>query len=389
MSLTTLPDHNCRICNSKALHEFERYPGLARVTSDSRAWRSGGRLTACCVCGAVQKLVEPDWQQDINQIYQTYAIYHQAGGKEQPIFAGNGAAPIPRSMSLLKYLDAKLHLQAQADVLDFGCGTGSALRTYAEFYPEWRLYGAELSELSLETLQKIPRFTKLFTCPPAEIGRQFDLVTLIHALEHVLDPVDVLRDLSGLLNEDAVLFVEVPDGGKSPYDLVIADHLLHFSLDTLRLAAMRAGCDVIEVTDTVLPKELSMVARAGNGAAAGLATAKPQAVVRHVEAQIDWLINQIAAAETLSGNNKSFGIFGTSISATWLAGILGDRVAFFVDEDKGRIGGKHIGRPVFSAAAAPAGADVFVPLIPNVAASVVQRLTATAATFHAPAPIGR
>ncbi|MCF8475815.1 MAG: class I SAM-dependent methyltransferase [Pseudolabrys sp.] len=386
MISTALAGHCCRICGSSALHEFERFRGLKRVTSDSRTWKAGGRITVCHECGAVQKPVEPDWKDDINQIYQSYAIYHQAAGEEQPIFAGNGGPPQPRSRSLTQYFEDKLRLPTRANVLDFGCGTGSALKTYSANYSGWKLYGAELSNRSLPILEKIPGFAELFTCPPADIALRFDFITLIHALEHVLDPVATLRDLAGRLADSGVLFVQVPDGAKTPYDLVIADHLLHFSLETLRFAAERAGCHVIEVTDSVLPKELSLIVRSGK-----VQTVKPrlpdsQAVAGHLALQIDWLFDQIASADALAGKGGPFGLFGTSISATWLAGIIGDRVSFFVDEDEGRIGGQHMGRPVFAPNEAPGNADIFVPLIPNIAASVVQRLSRPGVKFHAPPP---
>jgi SAM-dependent methyltransferase len=386
MNTIALAGHACRICGAAALREFERFRGLARVTSDSRTWKAGGRLAACFECGGVQKLVEPDWLDEIRRIYQSYAIYHQADGNEQPIFAVNGAPPRPRSGQLLEFLDGKLQLPVQANVLDFGCGTGAALKTFSSRRPAWRLFGAELSAKNLAALQEIPNFAGLFTCPPADIPLRFELITLFHALEHVLDPTATLKDLSSRL--DGALFAQVPDVAKTAYDLIIADHLSHFTLDTLSFASQRAGFEIIVLTDNVLPKELSLIARQGKPPDAPSRPPDPYLAVERVHAQIDWLYAQTASASAVAEAGSRFGLFGTSISATWLAGLLGDRVAFFVDEDDGRIGGKHIGRPILSPDAIPGGADVFVPLIPETAASVVQRLERPGVKFHAPAKVG-
>jgi SAM-dependent methyltransferase len=374
----------CQICGQSALREFPRFRDLARVTSDSRPWDAGGRIAVCSECSAVQKFVEPAWLAEIEHIYKSYAIYHQAGGKEQPIFAGNGTPPQPRSKSLIRYLEGKAQLKTRADVLDFGCGTGSALQTYSEFHPEWNLYGAELSTKSIALLKAIPGFTELFTCPPKDIPLRFDLITLIHALEHVLDPVGVLEQLATRLQDRSILFVQVPDGGKNPYDLVIADHLSHFTLETLRLASHRAGIELIELTDNVLPKELSLIGRQGTGAASDIGFPDSKPAIERVGSQIDWLSAQIASAIEICGSNPRFGIFGTSISATWLAGVLGERVSFFVDEDPGRIGGRHMGRGVVSPDQISDNSDVFVPLIPDVAAAVAGRLSRSTVRFHAP-----
>src|SRR5262245_27538126 len=108
MNPSALAGHDCRLCGSASLHEVDRFSELKRVTSDSRPWGAGGRLAVCLACGAVQKPVEPDWLDEIGRIYKSYAIYHQAGGQEQPIFTGSGAAPEPRSLSLVKFLEGRI-----------------------------------------------------------------------------------------------------------------------------------------------------------------------------------------------------------------------------------------------------------------------------------------
>lgn len=388
MNSAALAGHHCRICDLPALHEVERFRALKRVTSDSRPWTAGGRLTVCHACGAVQKLVEPNWREEIDRIYQSYVIYHQAGGREQPIFTDDSTAPQPRSVSLLRYLDAKLNLPKCADVLDFGCGTGSALRTYSSHFADWRLFGAELSAQNLPLLQRISGFADLFTCAPAEIPLRFELITLIHALEHVLDPVGTLHALVGRLKESGALFVQVPNVAKTPYDLVIADHLLHFTLESLNLAALRAGCVIRDLTDAVLPKELSLISHPGAVPQTMPRLGDPRQAIDRTDVQVDWLFAQIEAATAIAKNSHRFGLFGTSISGTWLAGVLEDRVSFFVDEDETRVGGQHMGRPILASEDIPTESDVFVPLIPDVASSVTRRLSRPGIRLHAPPPFG-
>lgn len=389
MNVIAPTGRECRVCGSSALREFDKFRGLKRVTSDSRPWEAGGRLAVCGECGGVQKLVEPGWLEDIERIYKSYMIYHQADGKEQPIFAGGGAPPLPRSLALAQHLDQKLQVARRAQVLDFGCGTGVALRTFSARYPQWKLYGAELSTKSLALLQRVPGFAELFTCPPSEIPMQFDLITAFHALEHVLEPVATLQGLFDRLADGGVLFVQVPDAGKNPYDLVIADHLLHFTLESLRITAQRAGCNVVEATDSVLPKELTLIARSGHVAHQSVLHshgAGPS--LERVDAQIDWLVKQVWSASALARDSRHFGLFGTSISATWLAGYLDDRISFFVDEDESRVGGRHMGKPILAPAGVGPDADVYVPLIPVVAATVAERLSRPGARFHKPPPLG-
>jgi hypothetical protein len=78
------------------------------------------------------------------------------------------------------------------------------------------------------------------------------------------------------------------------------------------------------------------------------------------------------------------GLFGTSIAGTWLASEVGERVAFFVDEDPARIGRKYLDRPVHSPADVPPGSRVFVGLPPVVATGICTRLARSGVEFIPP-----
>ncbi len=257
MNVTVVSGHDCRICGDSALRELPEYRELARVTSDCKPWPAGGRLLACDICGAIQKLADWAWLGEIDRIYGQYEIYHQSGGAEQPIYDATSPSGTPRSLKLIKHLIENLRLGDHGRILDFGCGTGVALRNFAAARPGWTLYGSELSDRALPALRKIPGFSKLYTCPPDEIPERFTLITLIHSLEHVLDPVATLKDLRSRVDDGGHVFVDVPDCGRNPYDLMVADHLLHLTLDSLRVTGERAGYRTVFLSDSLVSKELS------------------------------------------------------------------------------------------------------------------------------------
>ena len=110
MSTSHHADHPCRICGASALHEFEEFRSLPRVTSDSRPWAAGGRLTVCTSCGTTQKADDAKWRAEIDEIYGTYAIYHQSEGAEQPIFCDHEGELLPRSAHIASYLEERIGL---------------------------------------------------------------------------------------------------------------------------------------------------------------------------------------------------------------------------------------------------------------------------------------
>jgi SAM-dependent methyltransferase len=378
----------CQLCGAPSLREYPAFRALPRVTSDAFSWPAGGRIAVCAECGMVQKVADGAWQAEAAEIYARYALYHQSRGAEQPIFCENIQQPAPRSALIDVHIASRLKVPEDARVLDFGCGNGAALRTFSERHPNWRLHGAEIGDTARESLSALPNFVGLHDArTPERIRQRFDLVTLIHSLEHIVTPGALLEKLKRMLGDGGSLFVQVPDCAVTPFDLVIADHLSHFTLATLQALCARAGYETLAASNTVLPKELSWIGRPAQAAPHQMAQEAVADVIARVEKQIVWLEAQVTAARALAKLSQRFGIFGTSIAGTWLAGAVGEGIAFFVDEDPGRVGGEHLGAPVYLPKSIPSGSDVFVPLVPKTAVAIGARLSRTGVIFHVPPEI--
>jgi SAM-dependent methyltransferase len=375
----TANELTCKICGTGRLETIAGFAELPRVTSDCKPWPAGGALTCCDACGAVQKIADGKWFDEIDQIYRAYQIYSLSDGAEQVIFSGGVAAP--RSRTLVDFIAKTAKHGETGKLIDIGCGNGSALRNLSSALPGWSLYGSELSDSARSSLQRLPNFVELFTKPVSQIAERFDLVTMIHSLEHMPDPLACLHEALGLLRDDGTLFVEIPNAVTSLFDLLVADHLVHFSPAHLGYLANRAGFSVSILRDDVLPKEITLLAGRGD---ASPQRPDPRTTRKHVEANVAWLANVIRDASDAARDANKFGIFGTSISAMWLYGAMREQVAFFVDEDVTRVGHAVDGRPVLSPAETPAGSTVFVPLIPGVAREVVRRHADLPAKFTAP-----
>jgi hypothetical protein len=93
---------------------------------------------------------------------------------------------------------------------------------------------------------------------------------------------------------------------------------------------------------------------------------------------MQWLESVAAGAKRLAASGRRFGVFGTSIAANWLSGVVGpDAIDFYVDEDPGRIGRSHFGKPIIAPAQVRSKAKVYVPLAPVIARAVNERLSAS------------
>jgi SAM-dependent methyltransferase len=74
----------------------------------------------------------------------------------------------------------------------------------------------------------------------------FDLVTVVHVLEHVPDPMVTLIECRKLLEKGGLLFVEVPSEN-SPGGWARIAHLYHFPTWTMHFIAQELGMKVVEM----------------------------------------------------------------------------------------------------------------------------------------------
>jgi SAM-dependent methyltransferase len=372
----------CQSCGASELREIAGFNALPRVTSDSKPFRAGGRLFVCERCALVQKVVDDDWRRETAEIYRDYEMYHQSGSPDQPVFDAQSGRPTGRCEVLARRLHESNALAASGRLLDVGAGAGAMLAAFSGVFPGWELYGLDLDARKEAMLRAIPHFKRLFTVAPEQLGENFELITLVHSLEHFFDPLDMLKKLRERLTERGHLFVQVNNVDRMPFDLVVADHLCHFNPASLAAIGAHAGLRAEILMDDWVNKEISLLSAAAPHPPEPVLGDPAQAIAR-AESEVAWLVRMLDHARA-SARGGNFGIFGTSVAATWLAGDLGDAVEFFVDEDPARQGRRHLGRPILAPLQVPAGASVYLAFVAQVSSAIAQRLRALPIRFAAP-----
>ncbi len=165
-------------------------------------------------------------------------------------------------------------------VLDVGCGEGTLLRTLHARRPDLRLAGVEPTVAFARHLAEETGIPIAPGLDELRDGARFDLVTLVHVLEHVHDPVALLRQAGARLGPEGHLYVDVPDLAwhSSITDLHIA-HCSHFSRHTLSAALTRAGLEVVRVVQhrpPTLPPSIYAVAAPRRGGIVDVVQADPE-----------------------------------------------------------------------------------------------------------------
>jgi 2-polyprenyl-3-methyl-5-hydroxy-6-metoxy-1,4-benzoquinol methylase len=369
----------CHVCGEASLALQSAFSQLRRVTSDSKPWCSGGQLARCTSCGVVQAVVDEGWREQARQIYASYSVYHVAGGADQGVMAVDRGLQ-PRSEILAARLAELGVLPPSGLMLDIGCGNGAFLRTVGERFAGWQLWGLEWDDRHRALIEAIPGVVGFHQGELGALGRRFDLISLVHVLEHLENPAEYLRRLSEHLNPDGLLLIEVPDCTVNPFALLIADHATHFSLETLAELVAAQGLEVVCATRAWVSRELSLVARKASSSPRPL---QPQPTSMEVVRGVTWLVDVRQQARALA-QGASWGIFGTSIAAAFVDQETGETARFFVDEDPARVGKTFLGRPVLAPSQVEPGQVVFVALAAAVADQVIARIRGAGVTYVSP-----
>ena len=232
------PNQSCPVCHSQNC--FKLY-GLRK-----------GQLVRCANCQLVYFTPLPT-PAELEAFYNStdYRDYYSQSEMADSTFA----------QQRYQQLSQKLHtsvpslIERKGQLLDIGCGQGDLLAIAAQ--AGWQVTGTELSP---EAISRAPRSLQnniykgdivTLELPTAT----YDLITMYHVIEHLLNPVQSLEKVLELLRPQGVLFVETPNlGGLGARlcrnrwsNIIPPEHLLYFDAKSLRFASESAGFQQVTV----------------------------------------------------------------------------------------------------------------------------------------------
>jgi len=357
----------CHICSCSELEICSIGLDRIRITSDCKPWPAKSDLATCPSCQTVQTAITTTWRQQVTKIYQEYQVYHQAAGVEQAVFSATGEAQ-SRSSRLVAKLAATSALPKSGHVLDIGCGNGSFLSAFGKTFLDWKLSGAEFDNKHASELSSLDNFEKLYTGGFEKIEQRFDFVSMIHTLEHIENPLPFLIAARALLIPSGYIFIQVPHYRENPFELMTYDHASHFDVSTLCRLLHSASLFPIHISTDWVSKEISLLASTSESHRTSADVAGWD-----VKECLEWLEALITHAKKIQLDSCSFGLFGSSIAATWMATNLPRLPHFFVDEDPSRTGKTHMGKRIIHPDSIPDGSVILVALQPAIQKRILER----------------
>ncbi|PIQ23233.1 hypothetical protein COW36_18945 [bacterium (Candidatus Blackallbacteria) CG17_big_fil_post_rev_8_21_14_2_50_48_46] len=365
-------NRSCPVCVHTDLEIFD-LPFQSLVRSDCRPLQAEKNLLQCGACGLVwSELSIPD------DFYQDYDLDEELSGQEQPLFSPDFEGPQPRSRLLLHYLKQSGLLPDSGKSLDIGCNHGFFSAELQALRPHWQVFGFEpLNRPSALRERHIPA-EQFFHGSLASIPEHYDLISLIHVLEHLVAPEPVLEALKPLMTSESLLLIQVPDYTHTLFDLVIYDHLFHYTAHSLKLLLEKLGFEVLHL-EHFLPKEITLLCRKSEKTRASELIREPVLRLESCIQELRALHQRVLNFEDLAAQaNSHFSLMGTAIAACCVSGLLRHPPEFYLEESLEKKEGQFLGRPVYNLPMLQAkeymNGYLFLPFPQNQAVRLTSRL---------------
>lgn len=207
----------------------------------------------------------------------------------------------------------------------------------------WGLSESKYKDKYKKEVEAINGVKGFFTEQNPVSSIQFDLVSLIHLLEHIPKPFEFLKQIKNNINPGGLLLIELPLHVDNPYELAIYDHATHFTLNSIKHLLIQSGFKIIEITNQWVRKEITVVATSIRD------NYSPNANPKYLADDEETLKNRITfvntpfhQAQEAFSRSETKAIFGSSIAASWLYSKLNGDIDYFVDEDTNKHGNSHL-----------------------------------------------
>jgi 2-polyprenyl-3-methyl-5-hydroxy-6-metoxy-1,4-benzoquinol methylase len=200
-----------------------------------------GQLIECSNCHLIYYTPQP-LPQELEEFYNSedYRSKFSESLMSGSEFASNRYLQFEKA---LKKYTPKVLTQSSRQLLDIGCGTGDFLKVAQQH--NWQVTGTEISSLASAKANKllgqdcvIPGDILSLDLP----SNHYDVVTLYHVIEHLLEPNNLIQKVYQVLKPGGVFFLETPNiagfgarlKGKEWSQIKPPEHIIYFKFNSLR-----------------------------------------------------------------------------------------------------------------------------------------------------------
>lgn len=249
---------NCNLCGTALNDKIYDSGDALSLTSLCTVHEGRTEVYACGCCTHIQSAA----MEDIDAYYDdSYDILVDSEEEDQ-IYDVVGGRKIYRTEHQVRVLSDKLALVTGMKILDYGCAKSATMRTLAGQIPGLEVHLFDVSDRYRPFWDKFIPAERgaTFELPVDWYGR-FDAVTSFFSLEHMAQPQDALRKIASVLKAGGTFYGIVPNVLANTADLIVVDHVNHFTPPSLAWLLRANGFSVVEISDSAHRGALVFMAR--------------------------------------------------------------------------------------------------------------------------------
>ena len=353
-----IPQGACRLCGGPLRESFSSRLPLAVSSACFPVYRPA-RVVQCTACRLFQKTDET-----LVTDYLNYRAFDNDPQADKLIFRA-GRPHCTRSQLVADIVASQIGANRRGRVLEVGCQRGAFLSALKAACPGVELHGFDLDPKYKNLIEPICGPGSYHSGELADVEGPFNAGVLIHTLEHIPYPGQVLNAMHRLLAPGGLLVIVVPDVSANPSDFYVIDHTCHFTASVLERALLRSRFLGKPATDLISNEQVAV--------ARSVASVEIPAVSPEVcEGPIVSILQRLESCLRMLPKGPSL-VFGTAAIGVLIFGVLGEECLGFVDESPFQIGKEFLGRKVRSTAEIR-GQRVILGVAESLALTVGQRL---------------
>lgn len=238
---------HCPLCNNNT---YKKLKYISLNSFDNSLLYNEIRLVACLECGHVYNLLIDEEKQKLLKFYKT---------EHENLSSGALKKEVSEKRNLDLYNIFKSYATETSKILDLGCGNGSFLNFLHEHNFK-KLYGFELAE-HIDTNQALLYNINSGNAEslPYE-DSTFDLIILDQFLEHIINPVKVMKETYRILKNTGTIIIGVPNAFEynkykmfTYFYIILKEHIQHFDKEHLTMLSNHTGFNVEKIVDSIYP----------------------------------------------------------------------------------------------------------------------------------------
>ncbi len=372
----------CNVCNSVLEKILYKSQSSKSLTSLCTVYEGTVLVYFCTQCGHLQS----EEIENIDGYYdKDYDILISSEDEDQIYEVINGLN-VYRTSHQVNTLVSKVPVYQNMKILDYGCAKSSTMRELLNLYKDVRPYLFDVSERYEPFWSKFLSRESWATFEiPISWENQFDVVTSFFSLEHMAKPQEALRNVYRVLKVGGIFYGIVPNVFTNSADMIVVDHINHFTPISLKYLMQNTGFHVIEIDEMAHKGALVFVAKKMDGSLFenSLPTLDEVMSVDKKAQKISnfWMEagNNIRKVEKKIPANRKLAIYGAGFYGSFISAMIKthDRVECIVDQNPFLQGKKQNGISIVSPKELPKEINtIWVGLNPSFAKKMIDDIAA-------------